>query len=162
MKSKKPRAVTPVSRSKARNEQLPEVEEFTYDLDFSEASTSGSDSDNETGPSAELVARIPSFCWDTPEILDSELVWFCPGTECTYSIDILGITEENARSLPRRVYWKLKDKEWSSTKNDGVQCAFQQMVSDHYKLHLRTNGVKLVRISKRVSAGCCHFLCCDS
>lgn len=120
-----------------------------YDSDFSEASTlSAPESDSDASPCRDPKLPVPPYLLERPEIPSGRFAWRCPG--CVYTIDFLKLMDENTKDLPHALATVLKGRSWTYLKEGPVQLAFFKMVSDHYRIHLHENGVRIVQKGGKV------------
>ncbi|KAJ2927132.1 hypothetical protein H1R20_g9969, partial [Candolleomyces eurysporus] len=85
-----------------------------YDSDFSEDSTEG-ESDAEWEESE--TVQVPTICLQEPSLSAGNFKWFCPGSSCSFEIDLLQLGKA------RRVS--------TFTKGEGLQI-FHETVQVHY------------------------------
>ncbi|TFK30438.1 hypothetical protein FA15DRAFT_7972 [Coprinopsis marcescibilis] len=78
-------------QQKRQKTQKRQTDQYIYDSDFTEPSTSGeSDSDEgEFKPSLEKLRSIPAFCLQSQGISPGCFKWNCPASQCGYYIDLL-------------------------------------------------------------------------
>ncbi|EDR13790.1 uncharacterized protein LACBIDRAFT_322967, partial [Laccaria bicolor S238N-H82] len=123
--------------------------EFSYDGDFSEPSTPGM-SDTDSDIESDIFAQpIPQCVFDPPEIPPGRFTWFCCIPGCSYTIDLLNLTEENLNGLPEHTAYILKSKSWSSVRDSPVQQSLQHLVNIHYNSHLEEHGIYVDLKGKR-------------
>ncbi|KAJ3516312.1 hypothetical protein NLJ89_g1207 [Agrocybe chaxingu] len=111
-----------------------------YDSDFSEASTpeaTDSEGDFPTFP----TSRIPTFCFQQPQLPSGRFTWHCPG--CHYSINLLDLSHSDLDVVPVELKRGLLTQNWTMNESN-VREALNLMVSHHYeKDHLAASGVTL-------------------
>ncbi|KAF8914178.1 hypothetical protein CPB84DRAFT_1758622 [Gymnopilus junonius] len=114
---------------------------YHYDSDFTEPSTSEpSESESEISFS---TPKIPGFVMEVPKIANGQFKWNCAG--CSFQIDLLNLSQENARILPGDTLSLLTSKSWT-IHNTRIQEALYYVVSHHYQTqHLGPNSVDVVQ-----------------
>ena len=131
--------------------EVPAVD-FQYDSDFSEASTvpaSDSEDDDIDPRAAELLARVPKYCWYPPSIPAGRFIWNCPG--CEYSIDFLNLKKCDLEALSEEEGRYMAQKMWKSMHDEEVRMAFTLMSAKHYFEHMHNRGVDIVQRRDKAS-----------
>ena len=86
---------------------------------------------------------IPDILFRAPEF-PSNFVWWCPIDGCDFSIDFLNPNRVDvASSLSEESQHFLYSKMWDS-ENERLREIFEDLVEDHYFVHLTEYGVKLI------------------
>ncbi|KAJ7461487.1 hypothetical protein FB451DRAFT_484218 [Mycena latifolia] len=122
---------------------------MNYDSDFSEPSTPGCsdseyDSDSVSPPFP--VPRILLHMSQPPVLLPGRFIWDCPIPKCTHSIDFMKLSPRDLEAVkdPTFADVYLRQKQYATLRDENVQRALQQMVSQHYcGRHLGVNGANL-------------------
>ncbi|CCM06746.1 uncharacterized protein FIBRA_09041 [Fibroporia radiculosa] len=126
----------------------------TYDPDFSPPSSppaSPSSSDEllrpHTPPNPDIMRRIPA-AFRHPPTIRADFTWSCPVAECPYAINMLGLTDDNCKTIPRECVHQLRRGGWR-LRDPWVQHCFFRMVSLHYEAHLDDWDIVIRKEGKR-------------
>lgn len=98
---------------------------------------------------ANLRRLIPSFCLEVPKM---EVEWVCPAAQCGYTIDLVCLTEDQVKDLPRPVQHmltRLTRARPDKLKEESVHHYWRVMVDDHYMQHCREAGVEVLETTHR-------------
>lgn len=119
-----------------------------YDWPVPPPGETDSDADSDEPPIPSLANRIPLYCRKAPEIPPGRFEWKCPG--CSYTINLLNITEDNTQDFTKDPADFLRAKAWTYRNEDRVKIAFSQLASNHYMMHMHQNGVHIVSNGQEV------------
>ncbi|KAF7969039.1 hypothetical protein HWV62_28431 [Athelia sp. TMB] len=133
---------------------VPEIEEHeyevTFDSDFSvETTPPPSDStDDEVDkvvewPNPEITHALPHAIFYPPKAPGMDHQWRCAVPKCTYSINMLKLTDNDVQDLLPEDKRYLARRNWH-IRDERVHNCFNRMVHNHYIIHIQNIGGRLV------------------